>query len=235
MSKKIKILTYNKAGFDKAVKHAFSLGVTTRDGKLTYDANKSAIVITVDGGKATMAKSRAGYTPKKDPYAAIMDLAAFRAANHVNELIANRPVVSGVSPAECESKTKTAHAQGYAIGEEVGYAVGYIDGTEDAAPQTTLKCVEATVLTQNPIVWASMGVPYFKENGVDIVEADGKLWTIDTVANTSTEFTAASVAEQVKKDLLAGDDTVYTSFAKNFELIDSIRYEKVLVTEDSED
>jgi len=237
--KKVKVLTYNKAGFDKAVKHATALGVITKDGQgQTFDADKTSLVISL-GNPASMAKSRAGYTPKKTPYAAIIDLNAFKACNHINELLANKPVINGVPKAECDQQKVKAAADGYDhgydVGESVGYDVGYVDGVDDTAPQTTLKCVEAVVLTQNPIVWASMGIPFFKENGVNVVESEGKMYTVDTKSNTSTEFTAAEVAKQVKIDLLAGDDTIYTQFAKNFELIDSIRYDKVLVDADSED
>lgn len=227
MAKKIKVLTYNQAGFNKAVKHALSLGVEKTT--LTFDSNKSSLVVSL-GSPAKMMKSKAGYTPKNDPYSAILDLASFQACNHLNELTANKPAVKGMSKAECDKKvTKVADAA-----YDTGYGHGHEDGTTESAPQTTLKCVEVTVLVQNPIVWASMGIPYFKANGLDIVENDGKMFTVDTTANTSTEFTAAEAAKQIKADLLEGDDTIYTQFAKNFELIDSIKYDKVLVTEDQE-
>ena len=227
MVKKIKVLTYNKAGFDKAVKHALTLGVQRTT--LTFDSNKTALVVSL-GSIAKMMKSKAGYTPKNDPYAAIMDLAAFQGFNHLNELTANKAAApAGISKAACAEKVEMAADIAY----DGGYVDGHEDGTNDAAPQTTLKCVEVTVLVQNPIVWASMGVPFFKANGLDIVENDGKMFTIDTAANTSTEFTAEEAAKQIKADLLEGDDTIFTQFAKNFELIDSIKYDKVLV--DSED
>ena len=232
MAKKIKVLTYNKAGFDKAVKHALALGVQKTT--LTFDSNKSALVITI-GNPSKMVKSKAGYTPKKDPYAAILDLSAFKSCNHLNELTANKPIIQGVDPKQCAQDKVKAYDNGYVDGEADGYDSGYIDGDADAAPQTTLKCVEATVLTQNPIVWASMGIPFFKANGLDIVENDSKQWTIDVTTNTAVEFTAAEAAKQIKVDLLAGDETIYTNFAKNFELIDSIRYDKVLVDADAED
>jgi len=226
MAKSIKVLTYNKAGFDKAVKHALSLGV--KKTTLTFDANKSSLVVKL-GATPTMAKSRAGYTPKENPYAAILDLAGFQSCQHLDDLAANKPAVKtvGVPEAVCAQRADIAFDQGFVI--------GYDEGVDDTLPQSTLKCVEAEVLTQNPIVWATMGIPFFKDNGLDIVENDGKMYTINTTTNTATEFTAVEAAKQAKKDLLAGEDSIYTSFAKNFELVDMLRHAKVLVDADSED
>lgn len=229
MKKSIKVLTYNKAGFDKAVKHALALGVTPT--VLTFDPDKSSLVVILENGTARIVKSKAGYTPKKEPYAAIISLEQFKCYNHLNELIANKAVQQGVDPKQCQQDKAEAFSVGHDIGYDAGYDVGYDDGVTDTAPQTTLKCVECEVLVQNPIVWASMGIPFFKANGLELVESDGKMFTIDTKANTSTEFTAEEVAKQIKQDILDGKDTIYTSFAKNFELIDTAKYKKVLVDE----
>ena len=235
---KIKVLTYNKAGYDKAVKHAYKLGATSRDGNTDFNPDKTALVI--DG--KFMQSSRAGYTPKKNPYDAIISIDQFRAMTSLmpssgNAVGVSRPV-AGVSKAEVTQAVNQAKTVGYSVGftdgEAVGYAVGYDDGSTDVAPQKTLRCTKATILEQNPVVWASMGIPFFRDNGVEIVEDDGKMYTIDTVANEATEFTAKSVAKQAKKDLLAGDNTIYTQFVKNFDLADELVYSKVLVDEDAE-
>ena len=236
---KFKVLTYNKAGYDKAVKHAKSLGAKSRDGKTAFNPDKTALVID----QGYMMQSRAGYTPKKNPYDSIISIDQFRSMSSLMPSSGNAgsvptPAMKGVSKAEVVEATKQAKAVGYGLGfqdgEAVGYEVGHEDGTVAAAPQKTLRCTGVKILEQNPVVWAAMGIPFFRANGVEIVEADGKMYTIDTVTNTSTEFTAKAVAKQAKIDLLAGDNTVYTQFVKNFDLADELVYSKVLVNEDAE-
>lgn len=233
---KIKVLTYNKAGYDKAVRHAIKLGAVSRDGDTAFNSSKTSLVID---GKFMMC-SKAGYTPKKVPYDSIIDLDTFKTMTSLTSSAGTtQRVPAGTSPAEVNQKVAVAATQGYtngfADGEAVGYEDGYCDGTVDAAPQKTLKCTKATILVQNPVVWATMGIPFFRDNGIEIVEHDDKMYTLDLVTNTSVEFTAKSAAEQAQADLIAGNETVYTSFVKNFDLADELVYTKVLVDESQED
>lgn len=233
---KIKVLTYNKAGYDKAVKHAVKLGAKSRDGNTTFNPDKTSLVID----QGFMMCSKAGYTPKKKPYDAIISKDQFVTMTSLMPSTGSAAGVpksvapAGASQAEVKQAKSIGYGLGFQDGEAVGYAVGHDDGSASVAPQKTLRCTAATILEQNPVVWAAMGVPFFRDNGVDIVEQDGKMYTIDLVTNTAVEFTALTAAAQAKEDMLAGDNTVYTQFVKNFDLADEIVFSKVLVDENSE-
>jgi len=222
MSRRIKVLPKSQKEFDAVVKHGFSIGIGTKAGKLTYDAVKSAIVIELEGQSPRMMRSNPSFVPKDRPYKAVLQGDEFLRIFHIDQLNAAKitvPAVSAIAIAKIATES---------YGE--GYDDGFVDGVDTAAPQTTLKCSSVEILTQNPIVWASKGAQYFKDNGIELVEADGKLHIIDEVANTATEFTPKLVADKAKEDLLKGDKSVYTDFVKNFELINTITYEKVLTT-----
>jgi len=231
---KFKVLTYNEAGYKKAVKHAKALGAISRDGDTKFKADKTSLVID----KGYMMQSRAGYAPKKQPYDAIVTLEQFKAMASLTALptAGNVGVSTGVSPAKVAQDVAKAKHVGYGIGfddgEAVGYAVGHDDGQTYAAPQKTLRCTKAKILVANPVIWKSMGIPFFEANGIDIVEADGKSYTIDIATNDATEFTAKSVAAQAEKDLLDDKDTIYTQFVKNFDLADELVFSKVLPKDD---
>lgn len=205
-----------KTQFNNVKQALIDAGGYSRDA-VPYNTAKSTIVVE---GCGKILHSRPDYRRNvkagKKGYDVVISYTDFMNHPDKNGLITGSADSYDASAADC--------CEAIAISEQALQAV-----CKEAFPQPTdkLEVADVTILTQDPVIFAALGVSQLRNAGLDITETDGKLYVIDTDSNTSTEVNAEQVAEQAKTDFLANDgDTPYTIYATNMNLVESISHKK---------
>ena len=229
-------LGLTKTQWDLAINHAAALGAFSRDGQYGYRPDKNAM--TLDGYfikySSPTAKPTNSPVDMKISYSEFMSMSTLNNGSGSNVKARptaptpTAPTPTGISKAECDRRVEKA-ARDAADG-----AVAVMEVMSPIA-QATLKVVDVKILAQNPIVFAAQGIDALKDLGVDIVTHDGKNYIIDTATNTADEVTPDMIAKKAKADFLDGKVTAYTTYAKDFDLIESMTHGKVLNDDSAED
>ena len=230
--KKIKIMTLNPTQWANALKKAQAWGAFSRDGDVAFNAAKTAMVIVMDKDPRGpfIQSSRTDFAPSKNPYTHVYKYGDWMSLASAPWDV--RPATLGGTASKSTPPSPSA-----SVREVVKHVPTYIE-VPVAAPsvcaQSTLTVKTCSVSAQNPIIFATVGLPYLVELGMDVQEHGDKFYVLDTVKNTSTEVTPESVADLAKKDIEAGKvDTIYAKYAYHFDLIDAVSMKKVV--EDAED
>lgn len=220
MSERIKVIIKddNPASWALAVQHADYLGIISRDGDKRYNPNKRSMVVKHEAGQFFFQNSRTDYKPKSG-YNSVMSLESFLALTY-------NGLVDALRLPKKKFKDNLIEDAAFKRGLEAGLAQ-----VPEVAPcpiTGNMKVSKAVIVDINPIIFTTTIVPYIKTAlGDSVTEQDGKLYEIDLNTNTANELSIAYIMGKVKADLEANDgDTFYTTLAKEFELIEEIKFKK---------
>lgn len=207
--KKIKVMptTGTRQEWDTIVAHARKLGAISRDGEYGYNPDRTAMIIDnhyMKYSSPTM-KPKAGVeVPTKVSVDEFMSLESLHDVQFIGKPVDKQAVAKAVA------------------------------ATRAIMPcsQNTLAVSDCTVLVQNDVLWASVGLPMLKDLGVEVTTLGDKDYIIDVANNDAQLFTAETASAQAKKDLLDGKVTPYTQWAKQCELIENLVMSKELPEQD---
>lgn len=204
--KKIKVIATTSAEWNTIIAQARKLGAVSRDNTYGFNPEKTAMIIDNNYIKysSPTLKSVAGATPPlKISVGEFLGLASLHDAGLIGQPVDKQAIATAVAQVKAELP----------------------------CAQSTLEVADCTVLVQNPVVWATVGVPMLKGLGVDVTTLDGVDYIIDIAKNEAVVFTAESASAQAKADLIAGEVTAFTKYAKACDLITDLRLSKVLPQE----
>lgn len=206
---KFKVLSTTRGEWDQVVTHARSLGAFSRDNQYAYRSDKSAMTITPDN---RILYSSPDMKPTSGPAPVKISVREFLSFTSLNDIEKPVGANSGVAVAS-------------AVAASMAVCDAMIQEVIDESPcsQDTLVVKKATVLTQNALLWKTVGLPKLKSLGIDVTMDGDVAYVIDIASNTATELTAEFAAKQAKADLEANDGaTAYTIYAKDMELISEL-------------
>ena len=99
--------------------------------------------------------------------------------------------------------------------------------------QTTLRISDVEVAVQQSVIFTAVGIPWLKENGLDITDDSGKMYIVDAAKNSAVEFTAQTASDNATKALLDNDsDDLWARYAITHDLIVSITHSKEVEKEE---
>lgn len=225
---KIRIETKNASQYNNAVTKCRQWGAIARDGDYGYSPAKGYLVVTTKlGSDAVIQSSRPSYSPST-PYDAEI---AYKDFMNATTCPWNSKRTLNASNAGLEGKladpivvTKEVH-----VTKEVIVEVPVPAGV---CAQNTLKVKDCTVLTQEPIGFTSLGLPFLTSNGVTVTISDGKPYVLDVKNNGAEELTAEIAAKNAKADLIKGEDSVWTLYAREFDLVTGVTMHKVIESDE---
>lgn len=200
---KVKIIVTSAAQWNQVVDHARNLGAVSRDNAYSFNPAKTAMVIDnnyIKYSSPTMKSVADATPPMKISVTEFLGLTSLHDIANIGKPIDKQAVANAVA----------------AVKEQMPCA------------QSTLDVTDCDVLVQNPVNFATVGVPMLKTLGVEITTLNGVDYIIDVTANTATKFTAESASAQAKADLIAGEASPYTAWAKACDLIENLVMSKVL-------
>jgi hypothetical protein len=130
----------------------------------------------------------------------------------------------GTKAPDCTQAVDTAVAQSATV------CAAIIQDMHDASPcsQETLVVKSAKVAVQNALLWKTLGLAKLQALGLDVTMDGDVAYVIDVATNSATELTAAFASAQAEKDLVAGEVTEFTIFAKDMELVEELVMVKVV-------
>lgn len=201
--KKIKVIVTTAGQWDQVMNHARKLGAVSRDNAYGFNPDKTAMVIDnnyIKYSSPTMKSVAGAVEPLKISVNEFLGLASLHDAGLIGQPVDKQAVANAVA----------------AVKEQMPCA------------QSTLDVTDCDVLTQDAVVFATVGIPMLKTLGIEITTVDGVDYTIDVTANTATKFTAESASQQAKADLIDGKVTAYTKWAKACDLVENLVMSKVL-------
>jgi hypothetical protein len=215
MRSKFKILSTTKSEFDTASAHARSLGAYSRDNDYGFNPQKTALTIETDG---RMLKSSPNMKPVAGPKPikiSVREFLGFTSLNDIN---------GGTKAPDCTQAVDDAVAQSATV------CAAIIQDMHDASPcsQETLVVTACEVSEQNSLLFRTIGLPKLEALGIDVVRDGDKNYIIDITKNESVELTAKYASECAKRDLLDGEVSPWSIWAKEHELITSLTMTKVV-------
>lgn len=221
---KIKIIINDARQWRDALVKVESYGAVSRDGSTVFLPSKPDMVIdtSLSAGVACILASRSGYLPKKKPYAAIITFKDLMATS----------ISPWTTPEANTPGNQSTIDKVVTIVKEVTVYVP-VPTPVGVCAQTTLRISKVEVVDQQTIIFNSVGIPWLKDNGLDITEDDGKMYIVDATANSAVEFTAAAASANAKKSLLDNDtDDLWSRYAIAHDLIVSITHSKEVEVEE---
>jgi len=218
MRSKFKILSTTKSEFDTVSAHARKLGAYSRDGDYSYNPQKTALTIETDG---RMLKSSPNMKPTSGPKPIKISVREFMAFTSLND------INGGVKAPDCTNAVNAA------VYQSAELCAIIMQDMHDASPcsQETLVVKSAKVAVQNALLWKTIGLAKLQALGLEVTMDGDVAYVIDIASNTATGLTAAYASAQAEKDLVAGEVTEFTIFAKDMELVEELVMVKV-VTKD---
>lgn len=222
---KVKIIINNASQWADALQKAKAYGAISRDGSTVFLPSKPDMVIdtNLSATTACILSSRSGYLPKKKPYAQVISFKDFMNTSvapwSTSTLGYNGP---SVSPAT-KTVVQTVEVPVYV---PVPTPVG-------VCAQTTLRISAVEVVEQQSIIFNTVGIPWLKDNGLEITEDDGKMYLVDSTKNTADLFTAKTAAVNATESFLDNDtDDIWARYAIAHDLIVSITHSKEVEEEE---
>jgi len=201
--KKIKVIATSSTQWSAIIAHARKLGAVSRDNSYGFNSDKVAMIVDnnyIKYSSPTM-KSVAGATPPlKISVDEFLALGSLHDAGLIGQPVDRQAVAQAVAQVKAEMP----------------------------CAQSTLEVSDCTVLVQGDVIFATVGIPMLKGLGIEITTHDGVDYIVDITANTSIVFTAESASAQAQADLIDGEVTAYTKWAKACDLISNLVMKKVL-------
>jgi len=220
---KIKIIINNAQQWRQALVKVGEFGAVSRDGSTVFLPSKPDMVVdtSLSAGNACILSSRSGYLPKKNQYNSVISFKELMNSS-VSPWSSSTP---GTQAAPTLQPVRT-------IIQEVPVYVP-VPTPVGVCAQTTLRISEVEVVAQQSIIFNTVGIPWLKDNGLDITEDDGKMYIVDAAANSAVEFTADKASANATKSLLDNDtDDLWARYAITHDLIVSITHSKEVEVEE---
>ena len=220
---KIKIIIKNASQWADALTKVGQYGAISRDGSTVFLPSKPDMVIDADLslGVTCILSSRSGYLPKRSPYAQVISFKDL--------------MNTSVAPWSASTSGRSGQAQAASVTIQRVEVPVYIPVPTPVGvcSQTTLRISKVEVVEQQSIIFNTVGIPWLKDNGLEITEDDGKMYLVDSTKNTADLFTAETASANATESLLDNDtDDIWSRYAIAHDLIISITHSKEVEEEE---
>lgn len=210
---KIKVLSTTSSEWSQVVQHARQLGAYSRDNQYGFNREKTALTIAPDN---RMLYSTPDMKPASGPKPVKVSVREFLNFTTLDD------VDNNATAKACSAEV--ANAVGATVSGAISAMQDIVQDIRDASPcsQDTLVVKSAKVLVQNVLLWRTIGLSKLEALGLDITRDGDKAYVLDIASNTAEELTPEYASTQAEKDLVNGDVTPFTIFAKDCELVEEL-------------
>lgn len=222
---KIKIKSTNHTQQSNVINKCRKWGSEARDGNYGPVPGKTAVVVNtkLGGGTPALQLSNVNFTPTKSPYDKVFSYKEFM---NLTDCPWGANKATGCTDSHhnvCSETQTTTIVVPVPVPVEAG-----------VCSQETLKVADCTALVQEDIAWKTLGLPFLQDAGIEVTMAEDVAYIINTRKNTAKPLTAKSAAKKAKKDLIAGKDSAWVRYAKEFNLYDAVQMVKDTEGDDNE-
>ena len=214
-SKKIKVFTKNETQWNNAVRKAINEGAFSRDGDLSFNEDKEALVI--DHG--AIKSSRPDFIPEKAPYDQTLSYGQWM---NSGSKFCELEVDDSEYDDGCDEVAFVSALKGFSAG--LAAAVNPKGLTDYLVP------TDIQTMTQNSVIWKTKGLPFLISQGVQLTQDGDTFYVVDTKANTAEEVTPKWAIDKGIADLVEGNTSAFTKFIHEFQLVTEVTL-KVAVDE----